>query len=375
MPNKKSGTIDYLTVAGEAGSETYQCPNTAAYIAADTDYIWFGMDSSLSTATTANLVAYDFTRTIIKYSNSVPYAIEAILILSSDIAAGKVNQLHKDFALSVYWSGVWNDYGQIKDNRASARSLIYDTDALAFMLRQKTAGDGADGARMSIINTAYTLAKTKAFWAKMDAIWTMAAHGDVSARLNWIADTFPLIDGVAPNFTIDQGFAGTGTQYLRTGIVPSAGSLHFTKDACSFGVYCRTNQNAATAAIGTRNNSDGFAAIYLRSTDVYYGYANDGEIHAANTDSRGLFSVSRTSDTVFSIYKNTTKTVGAGYPTDVLSGVEFYILCYNKNGVATNKMTGQLALAYVGGALTDQDIADIKTVFVDGYLTSIGAAV
>jgi len=60
MPNKVTGSSDYLTVAGAAGSETYQAPNTAPYIAADTDYIWFKTDESQRTVTTAELIGYDY---------------------------------------------------------------------------------------------------------------------------------------------------------------------------------------------------------------------------------------------------------------------------------------------------------------------------
>ena len=56
--------------------------HTAPYETADTDYIWFKTDSSQRTTTTAELIGYDFTRTIVKYANVTPYAIEAIMILT-----------------------------------------------------------------------------------------------------------------------------------------------------------------------------------------------------------------------------------------------------------------------------------------------------
>jgi hypothetical protein len=125
MPNKVTGATDYLTVAGVAGSETYTCPNTVAYKSADTDSIWFYNSGSNQVVTTADLIAYDFTRTIVKYADATPYAIEAIMILKSDIAAGKVNRLHKDFWLSIYWSNVYNDSGHLKDNKPATARYVY----------------------------------------------------------------------------------------------------------------------------------------------------------------------------------------------------------------------------------------------------------
>ena len=57
--NQKVGATDFLTVGGSAGSYTFQCPNTAPYIAADTDYIWFKSDASQRTTTEAELIGYD----------------------------------------------------------------------------------------------------------------------------------------------------------------------------------------------------------------------------------------------------------------------------------------------------------------------------
>ena len=67
--NQKFGATDYLTVGGAAGTYTFQCPNTAAYINADTDYIWFKTNAVQRTTTTAELIGYDFARTIVKYEN------------------------------------------------------------------------------------------------------------------------------------------------------------------------------------------------------------------------------------------------------------------------------------------------------------------
>jgi len=120
MPNRKSGSSDYLTVAGAAGSETYQCPNTAPYIAADTDCIWFKTDESQRTATTAEMIGYDFTRTIVKYANDSPYTISAIMILSSDV---DTNKMRDDFDLSIWWSNVLSAHGNLKGNRGSEQSV------------------------------------------------------------------------------------------------------------------------------------------------------------------------------------------------------------------------------------------------------------
>lgn len=126
MPNKVPGATDFLTVAGSAGSETFQCPNTAPYQTADTDRLWFLPSTTPLSVTTADLVAYDFTRTIVKYDSASPYAISAIMILSYDISAALVDRLHKDFELSIYWDGVYNDSGVVKDNKPLTERYLWN---------------------------------------------------------------------------------------------------------------------------------------------------------------------------------------------------------------------------------------------------------
>ena len=133
MPNKVTGATDYLTVAGVVGSETYQCPDTAAYIAADTDQLWHYTDDSIRVVLEADLTDYDFTRTIVKYGNVNPYTLDAIMVLSSDVDTAKMRD---DFDLSIWWSGVLNSHGNLKGNKPLAQqydwtpegaTLLYDT--------------------------------------------------------------------------------------------------------------------------------------------------------------------------------------------------------------------------------------------------------
>jgi hypothetical protein len=125
--NRVSGrTAEYLTLTGSAGSEVYTAPDTADYQTADTDRLWFLPSTTPLNVTTADLVAYDFTRTIVKYDSETPHTIRAIMILSSDIPAVNADRLHKDFLLSIYWSGVYNDSGVLKDNKPATERYLWN---------------------------------------------------------------------------------------------------------------------------------------------------------------------------------------------------------------------------------------------------------
>jgi len=120
LPNEMDGATDSLTVGGTEGAYTFQCPNTAAYIAADTDYIWFkSVDSAQRTPTESNMVSYDLQRTPVKYDDGSPYTIRWIAILKAGITltATERNSLFKSFELPILWDNDLNAYGHIKDNR------------------------------------------------------------------------------------------------------------------------------------------------------------------------------------------------------------------------------------------------------------------
>lgn len=132
--NEMTGSSDYLTVGGSAGSWTFQCPNNATYIDADenvdgvSDYIWFKTDETLRTVTEAKLIGYDFTKTIVYYDDVSPYTLRAIAILKPDGSVS--NRMRNDFHLSIWWDNTLSAYGNLKGNRGSEQSVW--TSELAF---------------------------------------------------------------------------------------------------------------------------------------------------------------------------------------------------------------------------------------------------
>lgn len=117
---------DWLTVAGNAGSETYQCPNTDPYIAADTDHIWFKTDESQRSTTTSELVSYDLQRTPVKYDDATPYQIRMIAIIKAGeiFTASERDSLFKWFELPILWDNSLNQFGHVKGNRVGQNLWI-----------------------------------------------------------------------------------------------------------------------------------------------------------------------------------------------------------------------------------------------------------
>ena len=102
--NTVPGSTDWLTIIDSTpGAETYQCPNTAPYIAADTDYIWFKTNQEQRTTTTAELKGYDLPRTPIKFDDYNPCTLRWIGILKPNITLNQadLNLLTAKFELPI----------------------------------------------------------------------------------------------------------------------------------------------------------------------------------------------------------------------------------------------------------------------------------
>lgn len=278
MPNKIPGATDFLTVAGSAGSETYQAPNTASYQSADTDYIWFKTDVSQRTTTTAELIGYDFTRTIIKYANSSPYAIEAIMILSSDVDTAKMRD---DFDLSIWWSDVLSAHGNVKGNRGVGKSVwtaesVYEDELNTYI--SGLAIPLSTGQKTLLNNFIITL-KTDLSIANLseafDVMHIFAGETQESSLKNLVKNAHHCtIVGGTQTFTALEGFTGDGAgSYLKTDYNPSTQGVRYALTDAHIAVYYRTdggvNQQCGMGYPTEmwNGNSSNFNRCWINSTE------------------------------------------------------------------------------------------------------------
>lgn len=283
MPNKVPGSSDYLTVAGVAGSETYQCPNTAPYIAADTDYIWFKTDASQRTVTTAELIGYDLQRTPVKYDDTTPNAIVAIIILNAAVTGMKRDNLFQDMWLPILWDNSLNAYGHVKDNRGGTQqlwtpeavALIYDnfTDTDDVLATNHTT-DSGHGWAIDTYNG--KIASNKLIANSSGAVtriytYTAGVTGNVDLSLDI---TIPSSDNYQAGILLRRN--GTG-QYWRIMIFRSGGGTPI--------VYIgRVAVNVSQAnishevGVGTLRvvASDVNITVYWKGNIVINGYVSDG---------------------------------------------------------------------------------------------------
>jgi hypothetical protein len=97
---------------------TFAIPNSASFINADTDSFWYS--GAILQKTTAQLVATDPQRTILKYDNDSPYDIRwiGILKLGETLTSADRDELTTYCELWYLYFDEWNDLGYGKENRA-----------------------------------------------------------------------------------------------------------------------------------------------------------------------------------------------------------------------------------------------------------------
>jgi hypothetical protein len=257
-----------------------------------------------------------------------------------------------------------------------------DPTASALIARMTVAGETPTVARQALINSTIGLARQKPFWAKLDALWVTASHGSgadgKSAKMNWIADAYNLIDVVAPTFTEDRGYKGNAsTMALNTQLVLTTAGLKYSLNSATVLAYSRTDQQLACALMGAYGANTSDVSLQARSaTDTIGPRVNTGTSPTTQTltNSSGLLVQTRTSSSNVNYYRPGTKLTFSS--NSVVLPNTYPLNVFRRSGASPVAYSShEISILGVGSSFTDQDVADFNTVFVDGYLASIGAKI
>ena len=245
-----------------------------------------------------------------------------------------------------------------------------DPDAQAFL----TAASITDPTITSAIDTLVVDLKGYGIWTKMKALypfvggtatthkWNLKDPRDLDAafRLVFNGGWTHSANVATPNGT--NGFANT---FLIPSTSLTTSSAHFSK-------YNRTNDLSGTKVDGVvstqffqQNYSIGNSVIGDLATIVSY----------TPSDTRGLFTTTRTANNVVKVFKNTTQ-LGITN-TNLIIGMataNVYLGARNLNGTAQFYNSYQCAFASIGDGLTDTEATDFYTA-VQSFNTTLSRQV
>lgn len=226
-----------------------------------------------------------------------------------------------------------------------------DLDAVELIARMDVMPDHF---RVVAINALVAGLRSAGIWAKLDCLYLMAAADAQSATLNWKGPSNNLAAvGGMPSFVTDEGFTSNGTsQILTTGFIAGAGLC--LRDDHHFSVWSRSAGQFNTAEIG----ADQVSITSRTTSDLFVSRSASLNTNtAANTTGAGLFAISRTGSMAYSQYCN-----GAviGTPAEIsvaFGGVYPIYVCGRNNAGTPAYSTKQIAMASIGGGLSDVDSA------------------
>ena len=262
--------------------------------------------------------------------------------------------------------------------RAVAGGGGVDPDAQAFI----TAAAITDPTQQSAINTLVVDLKGYNVWTKMKALYPFVGGSALAHKFN-LKDPRDLDAAFRIIWNGGVTHDANGVQF---GGVNGWGDTKFNINSYinnnHISLYIRQNKDEVAVDCGVYNF--GFPTTFIDiesriSNVAYFGNFTAGGdiISVANTDSRGLYINTRTSSTIFKIFKNNsqfglTKTASS---TGTLNGNLSLGARYNvSTSTPESYSSKQVAFASIGDGLTDTEAANFYTA-VQAFQTTLGRSI
>lgn len=202
-----------------------------------------------------------------------------------------------------------------------------------------------------------------------DIMYILAGETQESSLRNLIKRQHDITAFNSPTFVQYEGFYGNGTSsYLDTNFSGKTQGVTYTLDNASIGMYSRININTAAGTSDLRNFvTPNDVLIAPRYSNKFYGRLHNsstGNLSFDNTDSRGMYIVTRSGSTINDIvaYKNKTipsLTKSLLGSTAIPSGTLFIGALNRTSGFSTQ----QYSFVFAGGYIT----TTMRDVIVDAF--------
>lgn len=254
------------------------------------------------------------------------------------------------------------DYGK-------APAIVFEAETTALLARMSVAPDST---RQGRINALVKSLKDAGVWAKLDALYLLAAHDAQAAQRNWKQDAFNLTPVNSPAFTADRGYQGNGTSsFLESAFNPVAAGNVYAQNSAHLGLWCDGAITAGFslgnlgASMNPRTNANGSVQARLNA-GVTTTFA-DGTSGAFKH-----FMLTRDNAADFAFWADSAKRATAPQVSAAPASSTFGVGARNI-GASWQYDFRRMAAAHWGAGLTDVEVAALYSA-LNTYLTPIGAA-
>ena len=377
--NEKSGATDYLTVTGTGLNARYQTPNNATYKNADTDYVFWKTDASESTCDGNRLIAYDLAHTLVYYSDTAPYVIKGIVILSSSLSSAEIDRASRDFHLSMFWSGVENDNGYLKENRTGQQlwtpEAVYEAESITYFNRLPNA---LTDAQKTAVDNLVKAAKANGWWTPAGVIRLLHNTTEANSLLNLKSTSFDATKVSTPVFTAYSGWVSNGTaKALNNNYIPSSAGNMTQNDAAFIEYY--------TGIPGTESNrftgcSDGTRFLLFGHTTTTTVLGRINEAVGTNTTIataviNGLWGIIRNGANAgfLRVVGASTKNTDIASASTGLPTTNIYSCGFNDNGSVNYSNSAKTTKATIIGKAISKTVFDLMKSDLETFFTAFTA--
>ena len=210
---------------------------------------------------------------------------------------------------------------------------------------------------------------TDGTFAKMDALYIFAAPDQTTALLNLVQNSFSGTTSGTVNFSAHVGFTGDASTFkVNTGFTPStATSPNFTLNSASFGLYNLTSNTTENdtpmGAINSQPSRLNFQPVFSHEACQVNG---GSLLNFGGGNSQGFWVCTTTGTTVGGSLNGAAPTTAASTPTGVDNSA------FSIFGVTSAAFTSdQFSAAFLGGSLTNTDIANVSS-RINTFMTAYG---
>jgi len=216
-------------------------------------------------------------------------------------------------------------------------------------------------------------------WEKLDGLWVFATHSndDGEALINWVSPSGTAATAVnSPTFTQYEGIETNGTNsYINLQYNPTTDATNFKQNDGVIGAYSNTNtENNGDWDMGAVDGSNGWSAMLFYASGVNIGRINClSSISGVETDGSGLLAVIRRANDEIVNNKNGVDVISSVLIASAgITNRDFYVGCLN-NGTPAYHSNRQYGMAFVGGALSEAEMASFYSAY-NTYKTAITPA-
>lgn len=240
----------------------------------------------------------------------------------------------------------------------------YDTDAQAFFTANSTL---TDATTKNAINQFYVDLKSYSlFGSPLRAFWFDFLGNATKCSYNGANPT------EQATYTSGWTFSSSGSKpngtsaYCDTGIKPS----NLSQNSAGLGIYIRENIIETSFDIGA-SNSNYVAISSLLSGSFYAGVNQNSFLISTNADSKGFYSVTRTTSSLIKSFKNGVLKVTDTTTSTTPEAINIFKGGLNRGGGVLYPSTRQFAFSYIDNGLSETQISNLNTC-VTTLMTTLG---